>query len=80
MVEVFKTNVQNTRQADLLLMKLRERFTGWRVNFDLADHDRILRIESRIGLVPPGPVIALLKDYGFHAEVLPDTVPVLHQL
>jgi len=45
MVEVFKTNVQE-RKAPILLAALSNAFPGCRINFDLEDCDRVLRIEG----------------------------------
>lgn len=46
MVEVFKTNVEDAEQADIILRKLNIHFPAYRINFDLADCDRILRVEG----------------------------------
>lgn len=46
-VEVFKTNVQQQRQAAWLLGLLNRQFPLCRINFDLDDCDRILRVEGR---------------------------------
>jgi len=46
MVEVFKTNVRGKRQARVLLDILSERFPLFRINFDLEDCDKILRVEG----------------------------------
>ena len=46
MVEVFKTNVQRKREAKMLLLKLSELFPTYKINFDLDDCDKILRVEG----------------------------------
>jgi len=46
MVEVFKTNVKSTQQSIIILSKIRKYFPKLRVNFDLGDCDKILRIEG----------------------------------
>jgi hypothetical protein len=46
MVEVFKTNVQRQKQAILLLKVLSQKFPLFRINFDLDDCDKILRVEG----------------------------------
>ena len=74
MIEVFKTNVQNQQQADLLLKLVHCSFVDYRANFDLSDCDRILRIQSTNGLVQPQSVIALLAAHGFEAAILPDEI------
>ena len=72
MVEVFKTNVTARRQARLLLAQIHATFAQYRANFDLEDCDRVLRVESRHGLISPACLIELLQKAGFQAEVLPD--------
>lgn len=73
MVEVFKTNVMHPEQAEQLLAHIHSRLADCLANFDLADCDRILRIQSS-GYVDAEAVIALLSELGFAAEVLPDEV------
>ncbi len=46
MVEVFKTNVQQTEEAEMLIEKLAEHFPAHEINFDLSDCDRILRVQG----------------------------------
>ena len=46
MVEVFKTNVQEVDDANKIIQKLLEHFPNYKINFDLDDCDKILRIES----------------------------------
>ena len=46
MVEIFKTNVQHPKQAVMLLAALSQEFPLFKINFDLDDCDRILRVEG----------------------------------
>lgn len=46
MVEVFKTNIDNDCIAQKVEKMLVEKFQNIRINFDLEDCDRILRIEG----------------------------------
>ena len=46
MVEVFKTNVRSIRKAKLIIQKLAEEFPAHKMNFDLSDCDRILRVQG----------------------------------
>lgn len=46
MVEVFKTNVNTKKEAFRVLKILAEKFPHLKINFDLRDCDRILRIEG----------------------------------
>jgi hypothetical protein len=46
MVEVFKTNVQKKAQSKMLLCILSEAFPSFKINFDLSDCDKVLRVEG----------------------------------
>ncbi|MEO9071146.1 MAG: hypothetical protein ABI261_08925 [Ginsengibacter sp.] len=46
MVEVYKTNVQRKGEAKMLLLKLVKHFPQHKINFDLDDCDKILRVEG----------------------------------
>ncbi|EHQ30601.1 hypothetical protein [Mucilaginibacter paludis] len=73
MVEVFKTDVSERCHANMLIAQIHQIFTDYKANFDLEDCDRILRVKCANGTVHPPCLIELLKDFGFHAELLPDT-------
>lgn len=75
MVEVFKTDVRNQRQANKLIDLIHNAFPEYEVNFDLEDCDRILRVKSSTQLILAAPLIMLLYTAGHHAEVLPDDDP-----
>jgi hypothetical protein len=72
MIEVFKTDVKCSMFARILVEQIHKTYAGYSANFDLDDCDNILRVHSSVGTIPPGPVILLLRQFGFHAEVLPD--------
>lgn len=72
MVEVFKTNVENSDHAIKLIDLICKAFIGFKANFDLEDCDNILRVECANGIIQPLTLIRFLKDAGFKAEVLPD--------
>ena len=72
-VEVFKTNVVDPERAKWLADKLERNFTNCKVNFDLDDCDRILRVVFE-GKVQSDLLIDLLKNVGCKVEVLPDTI------
>jgi hypothetical protein len=77
MVEVFKTDVTNIRQARHLVVMIESCFEVSRVNFDLEDCDHILRVEVR-DLIDTDSLISLLRRMGVEAEVLPDTLHLLN--
>jgi len=68
LVEVFKTNIQNSRQASAILKKLGRLFPKCRINFDLTDCDKILRVEGKIS--SPEKIIEVVQHDGYHCEVL----------
>ena len=74
MVEVFKTNVSDAGQANMLLEQIHKAYIGYRANFDLEDCDKVLRVQSATGEVRSACLIAFLHEFGICAEVLPDEV------
>ncbi len=74
MVEVFKTNIENDKQAKFVLNHIHEAYPEYSANFDLDDCDNILRVECHTHSVSADALIALLKIFGFTAEVLPDEI------
>lgn len=67
-VEVFKTNVQEKIEAQRILRLLMARFAGSRINFDLEDCDRILRVEDET--IDCNAIIAQLQAAGYACETL----------
>jgi hypothetical protein len=68
MVEVFKTNVQKKAQSKILLSVLSETFPSCKINFDLSDRDKVLRVEGEN--METLPIMILVKEYGFTCEIL----------
>lgn len=68
MVEVFKTNVHETEHAEQLIHLLRQHFPGSKINFDLDDCDKVLRIEGSNFVA--GNVILELRKQGFMCHLL----------
>ena len=69
MVEVFKTNVQEEYQAEVIVAELYAYFPGYAINFDLADCDNILRVEAES--IKHEKIIRLLHRHGVDCEILP---------
>jgi hypothetical protein len=67
-VEVFKTNVPDITAAKIALQRLAQQFPGHRINFDLHDCDRILRIEG--AKISESLVIATMKQLNHYCETL----------
>ncbi|GAA4000817.1 hypothetical protein GCM10022408_09970 [Hymenobacter fastidiosus] len=70
-VEVFRTTVAR-RAAASLLRQLHRHFPAWRITFDLADADRILRVQTTGGPVDSSRVAQVLHARGYCCEPLPD--------
>ena len=68
MVEVFKTNVQKKTQSKMLLCVLSEAFPSFKINFDLLDCDKVLRVEG--DNLEVSRITLLVKEHGFKCEVL----------
>jgi hypothetical protein len=68
MIEVFKTNVQQSTDAVRLVQVLKQHFPSSRINFDLDDCDRILRVEGED--VDIEQIMGLVKGNGFRCSVL----------
>jgi hypothetical protein len=75
MVEVFKTNVEQNRHANVLVCLIHKLFRGYAASFDLQDCDKILRVECSTESVNSALLINLLVSFGFEAEVLSDNTP-----
>ena len=68
MVEVFKTTVQHPERAEQLASILRDQFAFSKINFDLEDCDKILRVEGNTICVDT--IIEILSTRGIECEVL----------
>jgi hypothetical protein len=68
MVEVFKTNVQEFSQAQKLVALLRRHFPDSKINFDLDDCDKVLRVEGSNLRIEK--VMTLVMEKGFLCAVL----------
>ena len=68
MVEAFKTNVQKKAQSKMLLCILSEAFPSFKINFDLSDCDKVLRVEG--DNMEELRIMILVKEYGFKCEIL----------
>ncbi|SFH45978.1 hypothetical protein [Pedobacter insulae] len=74
MVEVFKTNVTETEDAQEIIDEIHRSFSHYRANFALDDCDKILRIKCTWGIVSTTEVIAIVSAHGFEAAILPELI------
>ena len=68
MIEVFKTNVQRLHQAKKIIGLLHEHLPDSKINFDLEDCDKVLRIDSPE--IIHAEIINTLQNNGFFCEEL----------
>ena len=68
MVEVFKTDVVDTTESRSLSFVLSKEFADYKINFDLSDCDRILRIESQN--INVDKVLSIVNGMGYQCQVL----------
>jgi hypothetical protein len=68
MVEIFKTNVTEKNEAYFIIQKLHEHFRECKINFDLEDCDKILRIEGTN--VEAESVLQFLSRNGYQSSIL----------
>lgn len=68
MIEVFKTNVSEVERSKAILQELLVHFPDNKINFDLEDCDKILRVEGKHIL--PDKIMELLNAAGHQCEIL----------
>jgi len=69
MIEVFKTNVQWQKDAQQIVTNLSEQLKNTKINFDMEDCDKILRIEGT-DKYKNSHIIKYLTQLGFLCEIL----------
>lgn len=69
MIEVFKTNVEFQKDALLIISNLQKELTTARINFDMEDCDKILRVEGT-SKSKNQYVITYLRQLGYNCEIL----------
>ena len=67
-IEIFKTNVENGVDAARIVQSLTHAFPGCRINFDLHDCDKILRVEGCSFEVER--LTAMVRRTGFDCELI----------
>lgn len=68
MIEVFKTNVKKASQAKKLVPLLQQQLPGTKINFDLSDCDKILRVEG--ATFSPAVITNVMQTNGFMCSIL----------
>lgn len=68
MIEVFKTNIDCICVAEKVQLSMLEISPKLKINFDLEDCDRILRVEAEN--IPITEIIAIIQKLGLTCEIL----------
>ncbi len=67
-VEIFRTNIQNNRDADKVIRSLLTIYPTCKINFDLEDEENILRVEA-IGFgIETDRIVNYMIELGYHCE------------
>lgn len=69
-VEIFKTNVQNDKQADKTIRSLLALYPIYKINFDLEDEENILRVEAHQFKIETANIIKCMTGLGYCCERL----------
>lgn len=69
MVEVFKTDIDKKKVAIILVKSLSTQFPGYKINIDLSDCDKVLRVESE-GLCDAEQIVKFIKSQNVNIELL----------
>lgn len=69
-VEVFRTNVDSEELTQKIILYLQRIFPTYRVNFDLDDCDRILRVEPSTGHVDIEGIKQVVRSFNREIEAL----------
>lgn len=70
LIEVFKTNVNDTLVAFEILCELKVLFPDFNINFDLEDCDRILRVDSCGKYIEVSRILSIVIRKGHTIEQL----------
>lgn len=69
MIEIFKTNIASKKQAVQIMGELQKLHVGTKINFDLEDCDKILRVEGTKSASKKS-IVNHLKKQGYNCEIL----------
>jgi len=67
-VEIFKTDIDKLNDAISVLKILNEKYPKHKINFDLEDCDKILRMEGEN--IDPKNIVKLMNTIGHQCEIL----------
>lgn len=68
MIEIFKTSILQQQEAFAVIKTLSDYLPSLKINFDLSDCDKILRVEGQHFCAQT--IIEILKGQGHYCQVL----------
>ena len=71
-VEIFRTNVSDASEANIITRNLRGHFPSCKITFDLDDCDRILRIEGRGCDIDITSILEIVKGHHYDIKLIMD--------
>jgi len=69
-VEIFKTNIQNNKDADKITTSLLSLYPIYLINFDLEDEENILRIETHKFEIKTDEIIKYIIKRGYSCKLI----------
>ncbi|MBP9926054.1 MAG: hypothetical protein KBF45_08660 [Cyclobacteriaceae bacterium] len=69
MVEIFKTHISKKNVARTLVKSLSMQFPDYKINIDLADCDKVLRVES-VCFFDTDQIVTFMKSQNVKIELL----------
>lgn len=70
-IKVYKSDIDDREKARLITRDIQKKFESYKVNIDLEDCDKVLRVESLNGSIDESALEGIFKRYGHHIEPLP---------
>lgn len=67
-VEIFRTNIQNDKDADKVISSLLTLYPTSKINFDLEDEENILRVEASSFEIETDRIINYMVELGYNCE------------
>jgi hypothetical protein len=67
MIEVFKTNIQNEKQNEIIKIQILKQYPKLKIDFDLEDIDKVLSVEGEFN---PLVIIETVVLIGFECEIM----------
>ncbi|QSE97338.1 hypothetical protein [Fulvivirga lutea] len=69
-VEIFSTNINSSKQANIIIGLIHLCFPHLSAHVDLFDSDHVLRIETNHGRLNPYEISQYIQTLGFKAQLI----------